>query len=172
MLAASRLEAVAKGSTHYFTGKPCSRGHVAPRFVSNFNCVQCGKAHSSKWASKNPKKRAQMMARWVDRNPAYGEAWRNANRHRLNLHESRRRAARFRAEPPWLTQPQLAEIDGIYHFASVMTLLTGKKFHVDHEVPLQGKSARGLHVPWNLRAIEARENISKGNRVIPMSQAR
>lgn len=36
-------EAAAKGARHYFTGQPCKRGHVAPRFVSNTGCTECAK---------------------------------------------------------------------------------------------------------------------------------
>ena len=40
----------------------------------------------------------------------------------------------------------------------------GLKFHeVDHEIPLQGKGVRGLHVPWNLRVIPRVDNLTKGN---------
>lgn len=37
----SRKDAVAKGIKHYFTGKPCKRGHVAKRLVSTCVCVFC-----------------------------------------------------------------------------------------------------------------------------------
>ncbi len=30
-------------ASHYFTGKPCSRGHVALRYVSTGNCAECAK---------------------------------------------------------------------------------------------------------------------------------
>lgn len=37
----SRDEAWKLGKIHYFTGKPCQRNHVAPRFVSNGGCAEC-----------------------------------------------------------------------------------------------------------------------------------
>ena len=48
----TRKEAKAVGATHYFTGKPCSRGHVAPRKTKGC-CVECMRED---WATDNAKR--------------------------------------------------------------------------------------------------------------------
>lgn len=36
-----RSQAKADGKRHYFTGRPCKNGHVAERYTSNGDCVEC-----------------------------------------------------------------------------------------------------------------------------------
>ena len=42
----SRREALRRGLTRYFTGKPCKRGHIAERVGGH--CVQCEAIHSKR----------------------------------------------------------------------------------------------------------------------------
>lgn len=36
-------EAKEAGDMFYFTGKPCKRGHIAPRYTKTHACIECGK---------------------------------------------------------------------------------------------------------------------------------
>ena len=80
--------------------------------------------------------------------------------------EMKRMAAKKQRTPSWLNQAHFAEIEGTYHFAKVMEMITGRKYHVDHIEPLQGRDVSGMHVPWNLQVILAQENFRKGNKRI------
>ena len=57
----TRQEAIAQGLRHYFTGKPCKNGHVAPRHVSGPGvCTEC-----NRHKNRCPKKRKEARARYV-----------------------------------------------------------------------------------------------------------
>lgn len=108
---------------------------------------------SRRWRQANPAKHNKLARRYALKNPEKRTAW-----------LAKYRAGLLNATPQWLNQAHLAEIEGVYHFAKVMERITGQKHHVDHIEPLQGADVSGLHVPWNLRAIPARDNVVKGNR--------
>jgi len=87
-----------------------------------------------------------------------------ANPWKRNARSSKRRCSRRRQTPPWLSKSQLKEIESFFKLAHRLTALTGVRHVVDHIVPLQGKTVRGLHVPWNLRVSTWKENARKGNK--------
>jgi hypothetical protein len=76
----------------------------------------------------------------------------------VNAQTARRRAARIKATPPWLTADQRREIRDLYELAAIVGM------QVDHRVPLRGQNVCGLHVPWNLQLLSGRDNARKGNR--------
>jgi len=85
------------------------------------------------------------------------------------LHNARcaaRRARKLKATPPWLSKEQIIEIREFYEISLAFRIYTGQEYHVDHIIPLKGKDVCGLHVPWNLQIIPAKENLSKSNRLI------
>lgn len=73
----SRAEAKAQGLKHYFTGKPCSKGGIATRYVSSGNCA-CDKCREenreaayaiiSRWRGKNRETLAERQRRYREEN--------------------------------------------------------------------------------------------------------
>lgn len=61
------------GLRHYFTGLPCKRGHVARRYTSTGQCVDCQREHRREWAAANPDKeresRVTSLRKWTSNNP-------------------------------------------------------------------------------------------------------
>ena len=181
----TRKEAIATGSDLYFTGKPCSRGHIAPRKAKGA-CVECMRED---WAKENakrslkPKSEASKAAgrRYYERNrdAVINRAKSrptNAQREYKYRHKERNpdlykeyvncRRRRFRvATPRWLTPEDKMEIRLKYRLAIELTRITGTQYAVDHIIPLQGNEVSGLHVPWNLQAIPQEANLKKSNQL-------
>lgn len=79
--------------------------------------------------------------------------------------DARRRAAKLKATPAWLTPLDWAAINLIYFGARLLTQQTGERHVVDHIYPLRGKTVCGLHVPGNLQVITKTENLRKHTRL-------
>src|SRR3990167_6062380 len=90
-------------------------------------------------AKRTPDRRREINSAWQKRNPG-----------KVNSQTAKRRAARERATPPWV---DLVAVGAFYEAAAQVTRMTGTPYEVDHIEPLLGRTARGLHVPWNLRVI-------------------
>lgn len=93
------------------------------------------------------------------------KAWVQNNREKVNAKIARREAAKAQATPKWLTKEHLLEIRRVYKQAEELTKSTGVQYSVDHIIPIRGREAKGLHVPWNLRVIPSTENSKKGNKI-------
>jgi hypothetical protein len=167
----SRADAKARGLRHYFTGQPCPRGHRAPRFVSDRKCAACSTEkrdtrRAANWDAVLKTARAYYHAN-KDKVDTYRRAYRERCPHILQAARQFRRAAQISATPPWLTKQHRKQIAQIYKEARRLTKMTGIPYHVDHIVPLTNPLVCGLHVPWNLRAIPANDNLQKSNKFNP-----
>lgn len=74
----SRSDAVAQGLTRYFTGKPCSSGHIAERQVSNYGCLVCLAERTTAWRKRNPENVREWSRRmdrklWTEAPEKYNE---------------------------------------------------------------------------------------------------
>lgn len=94
-------EAKLRGLKHYYTGKPCNRGHVDERLTSSTTCCTCIRenhhkryathresilASIKKWSGMNQDKVAAASARYRDNNPGADQQnrkkWYDANSER------------------------------------------------------------------------------------------
>ena len=60
-----------RGAEYYETGKPCGRGHIAPRLVSTRTCTECQRETREAWRQKNPEKHKAHGNAWRAHNSAY-----------------------------------------------------------------------------------------------------
>lgn len=184
----SLAEAKTQGLTRYFTGIPCKHGHIAERMVSTRGCLVCGNLRLQQYKELNRDaflaKKRETQALYVKNNPgkvaetkkatmqkhriarnAEKAAWRRKNAPKVLALTRKRQAAKLQRTPKWLTDDDLWMVEQAYELAVQRTKLFGFAWHVDHIVPLQGKTASGLHTPVNLQVIPWVENLRKGNRL-------
>lgn len=64
----SRQEAKEAGLTRYFIARPCPKGHIAERLVSNYGCVVCGDIRRTAYERADPEKKRAQFKSWYDRN--------------------------------------------------------------------------------------------------------
>ena len=74
----TREEAIKIGQKWFFTGEPCSEGHIDKKSVSRWGCYQCKREYKKEYAIKNPKIVADIKKREyiknIERVKAYNKA--------------------------------------------------------------------------------------------------
>lgn len=103
--------------------------------------------------------------KWKENNPEKVKEYLRKYKPKMQETKAKRRAAERHAIPKWLTNELRQEIKQIYRTAVNMTEFHEIEFHVDHIEPLRGKTSCGLHVPWNLQILPAKENLRKSNKL-------
>ena len=124
------------------------------------------------WKFKNPEKVRKSKLAWREvnreRERQVNTAWSKANRGVRNALWMKREAKKLRATPAWLVAADYDRIAALYTEAARLTRETGVVHHVDHIIPLQGKTVSGLHVPENLQILTAEKNYSKHNKLLEL----
>jgi len=182
----NRLEAKKTGATHYFTGQPCSRGHIALRKTKG-TCVECMKEDwkiDNEKRKEKPKSEAAKEAgrRYYEKNKEAVKARANARpKEEVNQYKKKykqenselykalvsvRKRRHRNATPAWITAEQKLAMREMYLQAQKLTKITGERYVVDHIIPLISPDVCGLHVPWNLRVITQEENLKKSNKLL------
>jgi len=64
----ARQQALERGLTHYFTGKPCKRGHVALRITSHRRCIECNREDDRARSVKHKEKESIRRRHYYEKN--------------------------------------------------------------------------------------------------------
>lgn len=151
-------------ATRFAKGKaPHNKGIKSPVYTKDEI-----KAHQKEWRIKNKDKLIAYNKEWRVNNPeafkAMQKRTREKNAARVNSANAKRHAEKLKRTPSWLSEDDLWLIKEAYDLANIRTKLFGFSWHVDHIIPLQGKTVSGLHVINNLQVIEGKLNIMKNNK--------
>lgn len=164
----------------------CAKCHteVSQEQLGNISwCKPCYNEWRRGWRKNNPDKVQGQERRALQRDPdrrhrydknsylrnrdkriAKSRLWNVNNKERFAAREAARRASRQMATPSWADE---AAIHSVYRWAGLLSKQSGKKYEVDHIVPLKSDFVCGLHVQHNLQILPKSENVSKLNRRWP-----
>lgn len=143
-------------STKKFNSHRKTKDNLSP------SCKDCHNLLTRSWYKRNKEKKLKSNKKWRQENREhwnkirYNTYWADPDKYRkLSLEQHSYKNRIYKSRISYLFKKDLIEF---YRNRPV-------GFHVDHIVPLKGKDFCGLHVPWNLQYLPARENLSKGNRI-------
>lgn len=106
--------------------------------------------YNLQWCKDNPEKRAEVRKRWNQLHPD-----------KCRLICNSRYSYAKQSRPKWANKFFIEEI---YELAQRRSKMFGKRWEVDHIIPIKGKDICGLHVETNLQVIPRSINASKNNR--------
>jgi hypothetical protein len=142
----------------YKTTKIKKDGYYVENWVT-FSSFEKQNKYNYQWKKQNQQKTINYIKLCRSKNPLKYKAIKNAI-------TAKRRSSKLQRTPPWLNKDHLKQIAQYYQQAKQLQKETGIVHHVDHIIPLQGKTVSGLHVPWNLQILTASENIIKSNKIL------
>lgn len=156
-----KVDRAARAREYYRKNKERIRAYFKLWFSEN-KARMYARAKQYRLSHKDQQK--ALMTAWLKENLDYvkrkNAEWRQENKGKVNLYSMRRKAAKIKAIPCWRNDFFIEEA---YDLAQLRTKATGFEWHVDHIIPLQGKTVCGLHVENNLQVIPASQNQSKSN---------
>jgi thiaminase len=152
------------------TSKPITefRKHKETKDKLTTYCKHCLQEQVKGWVKNNKERLNAWNTNYREKNKkqinANQKKWRETNKGKKNADTALRFSAKMQRTPRWLTKEQKQSIKQFYVMAAELEKVFPWTQCVDHIVPLRGKDVCGLHVPWNLQILSAKDNMEKGNR--------
>ncbi len=129
------------------------------------------RASARKYVKENPERVRETKKKRHKEIKAYGKAYKQRDYAKVKSNEtaSKRRALEMRTSKFELNNNK--NMLKLFKLSQKKTKETGRNYHVDHIVPLQGRLVSGFHVFGNLRVILAHTNNVKKNRYTARDEA-
>lgn len=163
---ATRKEAAAVGDHKYFTGEPCRNGHIDLRFTKSGVCMACARDKAAKWSEANKdhhlELKRQSRLRRAEQIRLDAAAYRVTNKDKKAAQQGKRRASQNQRTPAWADKTQI----GMWYSVAEVLSRGGVGFHVDHVLPLHGKTVSGLHTHDNLQVLPWFKNLRKSAKLL------
>lgn len=96
------------GLKHYFTGKLCRNGHLKPRYVATWRCVECTINHVLNWQKANPEKKREKQNRYQARKSSGQKLIESRRDHQTERQRREIRLAEIAGRP----RPEICDICG------------------------------------------------------------
>lgn len=136
--------------------KPCKREKDREYAAKN---REAARVRANKWYAENKNSFTEEQKQ-IRRDA--GKRYRKRHSDRICAKNRKRDAAKLNATPAWADK---VAIEYVYYAAKVLKDVYKTDWHVDHIVPLKGKTVCGLHVHNNLQLLAPLDNLRKSNKL-------
>ena len=128
------------------------------------SCKESYQRKSQELKNKNNENTKKWRAGNKEKVKQYAQQYRKEKKTLRTFLERKRQINKKQRLPVWVTQDELERIKCLYQVAEMYRKEGLSDWHVDHIVPLQGKTVSGFHCFNNLRVVESKENLAKHNK--------
>ena len=159
--------------------KECRKKESVKRYIANKDSIDL---QNKLWASNNEERAKEIKSEYYNRNidkvksssvewkinnpeaiKRSNSKYKSTHKGKVNFNTTKRRKGISERTPKWLSELDYFKIECIYDRASELQEYFGIDMHVDHIIPLHGKTVSGFHCPKNLQIVPAEYNLKKSN---------